>query len=156
MLSPQILEALDITLWLGSGRHAVSLIRCDQSTISRQCQIACKTYILSNTSEAKHKPETNESNLSEWDKLLQQEGCVHQQTRILNGVKLRIHSNLLSSTNHDSRIWQGNLPFGQDCPAEKQLRKLWSTRVSRWQHRAILQIGGFLGDPALIYLLLTL
>ena len=36
------------------------------------------------------------------------------------------------------------------------LGNLWSTRVPRLQHRAILQIGGFLGDPALIHLLLTL
>jgi len=115
MLNLQILEALDVRLWLGSGRHAASWLRCDASTISRHCRVACRTFMLANLKEARLELETGTQSQPAWGRLLLQERRVHQQARLLQGGRLRIHSNQLRSGTDHAGFWHGNLPYGRDC-----------------------------------------
>lgn len=128
MLSLQILEALDVRLWLGSGRHAASWLRCDESTISRHCRVACRTFMLANLKEARLELETGTHNQPPWGRLLLQERRVHQQARLLHGGRLRIHSNQLRSGTDHAGFWHGNLPYGRDC-STTTLHRLLETAI---------------------------
>lgn len=129
MIDLQILEALDVSLWLGAGRHAASYLMCDQSTISRHCRLACRTFMLSGLKQARVQLDTPRTQLPAWSRLLEQERRVHQQARILNSSRLRLHCQHVALECDNTGAWRSNQHYGCDASLGRVQRLLHSASI---------------------------
>lgn len=84
MVTLDDLAGLDLFLWNGSGPKAASLLRCNQSTISRRVQRCTEVFGL------RLKRRQGEWVLSHQSLLLQMEREIHQLTRLLGQSPLRL------------------------------------------------------------------
>ena len=84
MLSVETLDALDLTLWLGSELKAADRLFCHQSTVSRRVQAALHLF------DAQLVRGNGELQLSAPDRLLSMQREVHQLARLLMDGPLRL------------------------------------------------------------------
>lgn len=86
MLSPELLQALDHLIWLGSESHAGRLTNCSQSTICRRARQATQLFgvnLIKTNGDWHTSPESN---------LLSLERQVHQLFRFATSRILRLES----------------------------------------------------------------
>jgi len=84
MVGIEDLDALDLTIWLGRGSDAASLLGCNQSTISRRSRVALQTFRLEiGRSVDGRRPRGDTS-------FLMLERQVHQRARFLGKQPLRL------------------------------------------------------------------
>lgn len=88
MVSPEQLEALDLTLWLGAERLAAERACCNQSTISRRTKEVLRIFQLKRSRDDLDFTWYLQPNCS----LLAMERRVHQLYRLRHNIRLRLEA----------------------------------------------------------------
>ena len=101
MISVEELDALDLLIWLGRGEDAALRQACNQSTISRRCQAALRTFDLRLHRNSDGWPCTRRHDL------LRRERQLHQLYRLRSGLPLRLDASLLAAP-----LLHGGIPQG--------------------------------------------
>ena len=124
MIGIEELDALDLTIWLGRGSDAASLLGCNQSTISRRSNQCLQVFDLRMHRDAEGWPRIRQHDL------LQLERQVHQLHRLRDGRHLRIDASLLAAP-----LLQGATPQGWIAGSLNQLG--WQRPVRLLEERIL-------------------
>ena len=111
MIGIEELDALDLTIWLGRGSDAASLLGCNQSTISRRSNQCLQVFDLRMHRDAEGWPRIRQHDL------LQLERQVHQLHRLRDGRHLRIDASLVHLTTRNKRREETPCPKSKSSAA---------------------------------------